>query len=467
MRATLGTLVLAVILVIAGCRSSTARPETATDTAVDSTTTTLSPTTTGGLCSDCEPRRRLPVVEPLETDGLPDLSRSYHMSVADMNGDGIGDLVLTHHQNPCGADKAPAQHEKAGCPPPSELTRSTERDGVYLGTGSGSFEYSPEPLLSYLDRHGCVAADFNVDGRLDLFCGIGGQSGNATEKTDELFIAQPDGTFRNQVEAWELQDPARRSRLELTADFNRDGYPDLFTTAAKPKTEGTESHSRLWLNDGGRRFVPAPDWGLDGLNIGAGSRLSLAGNSDYVALLTVEEGVSAYANTGNRFEALPMPAAWQRSSTVILMDDIDDDGDQEFLVGLGPLGLGIFHPNSGESDLLEPGFHVRTIASGDFDGDGHRDVYLVAQGADCQSAEVGAYGGPNKSTGQSGGLNGRDAVAFGPSFSVFIPIPHTTQGCGDNAVATDTDGDGDDEIIVSNGWKRAWGPYFIVDMTSS
>lgn len=409
---------------------------------------------------------RTPFIRPLETDGLPDLSRSYRMTLADINADGNDDLLIAHHQNPCldKTDEIAADH---GCPSEGVIPSTYDFDGIYLSTGTGSFEYSDQLFLRRADRHGCVAADFNIDGRIDVFCGIGGGKGKKTDKTDELFIAESDGTFVDRTDEWGLDDPARRSRLEVAADFNGDGFPDLFTTAGPAVLEGAESFSRLWLNDGGQGFVPAPSWGLDGYTYRGREHISLAGNASVLAFDSAENGLSAYRVVGQRFESIPMPPSWQGISTQIRLADVDGDDDPEFLVGLGEVGIGLFHPTTGESSLLETGVDVADIAAGDFDGDGHIDIFVLTAGSDCLSGSVKDYGGPNPETGQTGGVSGQHVVAFGPVFSEFKPFAHPMQGCGDAALSTDVDRDGDDEIVVSQGWGRSWGPYYIVDFTTS
>jgi hypothetical protein len=133
------------------------------------------------------------------------------------------------------------------------------------------------------DRHGCTAGDINRDGRVDLHCGIGAGSGEGT-KQDELWIAQPDGTYVNQVASWGLVDPYGRGRRSLMFDFNNDGLLDLYTTNLGFRADGQRSENILWVNHGdpatrgsgfveqrvgatgswGERCVADGDWNNDG-----------------------------------------------------------------------------------------------------------------------------------------------------------------------------------------------------------
>jgi hypothetical protein len=101
--------------------------------------------------------------------GLPTAVTSYSVRARDIDGDGLRDLLFVHHDGPT---------------------------QLYTNTGDG-FELRTtfvDTLYGEIDRHDCAWADVDVDGRLDLYCVKGAQQGTS-EKHNELWLQQPDGTF--------------------------------------------------------------------------------------------------------------------------------------------------------------------------------------------------------------------------------------------------------------------------------
>ena len=73
---------------------------------------------------------------------------------------------------------------------------------------------------------GCVAADFNEDGKTDLFVTTAGYNA-ATNGYDALLWGNGDGTFTEGARAAGINDPGWHSGAAV-GDVNGDGRPDLF-----------------------------------------------------------------------------------------------------------------------------------------------------------------------------------------------------------------------------------------------
>jgi hypothetical protein len=114
-----------------------------------------------------------------------------------------------------------------------------------------------------VDRHQCAAGDVDGDGRLDIFCVVGGDSGSGPKKTpNELWIQQPDGTFVNEGAALP-DDPYGRGREAVMFDANGNGRLDILVGNVSPRNDGQPSPNRLFLNEGPNGWRPAPEFGLD------------------------------------------------------------------------------------------------------------------------------------------------------------------------------------------------------------
>ncbi len=143
------------------------------------------------------------------------------LGIADMNGDGNLDLVIPNHQAPT-------------------IT-------ILLGDGKGSFHPAPSSPIdahSYPHPHGVAVADFNSDGHPDVATDSWGNN------QVELLIGDGAGGLKSPGQFFVTgHRPYERLR---TADFNRDGHPDLVTTNLD---DGTVS---ILLGDGKGSFRPTP-----------------------------------------------------------------------------------------------------------------------------------------------------------------------------------------------------------------
>ena len=125
------------------------------------------------------------------------------------------------------------------------------------------------------DRHDCVSADFDGNGLVDFYVTGGRGSSNDTKagRANELWLQTEPGVYRNRAKSWGVEDLCGRSHYAGTADFNQDGWPDLYVGNADPRIDtedpcdaivGSET-SHLFINTGERRFADETTaWGLTG-----------------------------------------------------------------------------------------------------------------------------------------------------------------------------------------------------------
>jgi len=152
---------------------------------------------------------------------IPAGSQPNDLALADMNGDGHLDLVIPNHQTPY-------------------IT-------ILLGDGKGGFTPapgSPFDVHSNPHSHGVAVADFDGDGRPDVV------TDSWADNQVELLAGDAHGGLHLPGRFFAVgHRPYERLR---TADFNRDGHPDIVTTNLD---DGTVS---ILLGDGKGGFHPAP-----------------------------------------------------------------------------------------------------------------------------------------------------------------------------------------------------------------
>jgi hypothetical protein len=143
------------------------------------------------------------------------------IAVADMNGDGNPDLVIANTGTPY-------------------LT-------VLLGDGRGGFKSSPHSPFateSYPHVHGVVAADFMGDGKLAVITDSWGH--------DQILLIPGDGNGNLLLPGTPFHTGKRPYQRLRSADFNRDGKPDVVTT------DLDSNAVTILLGNGRGGFVEAP-----------------------------------------------------------------------------------------------------------------------------------------------------------------------------------------------------------------
>ena len=343
--------------------------------------------------------------------GLGGVDLTWSAAVADVNADSWPDVFVVQHFH--------AAH-----------LWLNNHDGTFREVNAGNFKAG--------DRHDCLAADFNADGREDIFCSIGTDRGTAL-KSNELFIQQPDHTFTEQAYQWYVSDPAGRGRNSAVLDANNDGYPDLYSGTAALRSDGLPSPNRLYLNTGHGSMLDSPAMGLD-LDIGSRCAHTVDYNSDgWPDLLVCGDigGLHLFKNDrGRGFEDVSAILGAQASAVDAAMVDVNHDGRPDLLTLTSNTlaerlqrADGTFAPPHAILAL----HNGMALAVGDVNADHNPDIYVVG--------------------GRSGNTNAPDYLLLGNATGGFStqPIPETTVGYGDRVYPLDYNHDGLTDFLVLNG----------------
>jgi hypothetical protein len=286
------------------------------------------------------------------------------IAVADMNGDGNLDLVIANTGTPF-------------------IT-------ILLGDGKGGFRPSPHsPFFtqSYPHVHGIALGDFNGDGKLDIVTDSWGH--------DQILMLLGDGAG-NLILPGRLFNTGKRPYQRLrSADFNKDGKPDIVTT------DMDSNAVSILLGDGKGELRDAP-------------------GSPFPA------GVSPWAiaiddiNKDGNLDLVVLP--YDR--------DITDPKQLAVTVLLGN-GKGGFTKMSGSPLSLTGCRGPDRVATGDLSGHGFRDIVVSC----AQNNKLMVY-----------------QCSKEGAFQVSMRDVQT--GWSGLAIV-DLNGDGKDDIIVSNGILEA------------
>lgn len=319
---------------------------------------------------------------------------------------------------------------------------------LLLNDGAGHFTARPSSGLETKSHPGnAVFADFDNDGKLDIFLG-NGQTGYA--EADELFVGNGDGSFRDVSKTSLPRRPAQPTNGLVSCDYDDDGDLDVFVSTYGVSVKN--GWKQLWENDG------------------YGTFRNVAEERGFHALPT---GNYWNARTGKGREAEPVDATDIVGANGFGIDCGDVNGD-----GIADIYMAaISHADGSDSSRLwsdptqlllgsgAPDGHVFTnvflerglpynegdidAAMVDYDSDGRLDLsvtrddkYEGAYTAEAQKSWLGLYrqndDGSFDDVGMRSGINDRT-----------VPPPaKPTMKKGQNLAWSDIDHDGDPDLLV-------------------
>jgi hypothetical protein len=323
---------------------------------------------------------------------------------------------------------------------------------LMLAGPRGRFTRTASGALRLRDRHGCAAADVDADGRLDLFCSVGANRGtNMT--SHELWLAIGTRERQQRTADYGVNDPFGRGRTATFIHLDADRYPELFVANEPQRSDALPSHDRLYVNDAGRRFLSAPQQGLDrsmGGTCATAGDVDADGDEDLIVCASeawggLPRGIRIFENAAGRLRHATRSLGVRPIGDVdALVADFDGDGQVDDLARLGSGGLRVSVGSADGQALVyrrAVTFGVN-LAAGDVDGDGRQDLYVQRGGSGNQ---------PDLLL-----VNRRQGRAW-----VSQRIPQTRAGLADDVVALDHDRNGLDDFFVTNG-RMSRGPVQLI-----
>jgi hypothetical protein len=311
--------------------------------------------------------------------------------------------------------------------------------GVYFGRG---------------DRHGCAAADVDGNGSLDLYCAFGGMRGTGI-KANQLWLDPGGPAGALDPRAGQAPEPLGRGRVVAFLDVDGDGLKDLFVGHETNRVDGLPSGNRVYLRDGPARFralkrsgiaTDLAAWAVDSADVDRDGRpdLLLVYHDPKAAVPT--SGIRLYRNTGGRFRDVTgrhrIRSIGERDAALARLDG---DGRVD-LVQLSAARIRISLQRQGRFVNV----YERRVAGGvavgvgDVDGDGDLDLYILRQKSRRTDKDVLL-------------LNG----GAGRSWRA-VSVPSRHGGRADDVLPIDHDQNGLMDFLVLNGAGPGKGPIQLI-----
>jgi hypothetical protein len=305
----------------------------------------------------------------------------WSIAVADLNGDGKPDIVVSNHSGSI---------------------------GVLLGKGNGSLQ----PAVAYdtggLYSHSIAVADLNKDGKVDLvisndFCP------SLNESCLSVLLGNGDGTFQSATTydagGYPFASGPAISIPIFIADLNGDGKPDLVVGNATDRNQVANGIVGVLLGKGNGTFYPVRRYNSGGFGLSGAvlADVNRDGKLDVVvancggATSCAAAKVGVLLGNGNgTFQAVKTygTGGWGSFAYPVAVADVNNDGNPDILVGnecvqqngvcVDEATIGILLGNGDgtfqTSVTYGVGQYLASFAVADLNGDGKLDVAVAGDG---------------------------------------------------------------------------------------
>ncbi len=281
------------------------------------------------------------------TEKLPTApDRTYSAALADLNGDGSLDLVVSNDR--------------------------PDRKVIYLNDGRGNFRAAGNFGRAEWPTRYITVADLNGDGHPDII--VANRSSNPAKPVPSyLCLNDGKGGFPNEIPL-----PTQSATIIVAADLDGDGKIDLFV----PHRDGGQSF--IFWNDGTGKFAASP------VPFGSRSstaRAAVAADMDGDGIIDLiigdaKTGLFIYRGKGQRSFEEPFPLGEKSGAPCsISVLDMNHDGTPDLVVGRQEARGSIFFNQSHaktlsfqESEWNDGKGSLYGLALGDLNGDGWPDI---------------------------------------------------------------------------------------------
>ncbi len=360
---------------------------------------------------------------------------AYSVAIADLNGDGKKDIVIAN-----------------GCQNNSDCTSGGV--GVLLGNGDGTFQTAQSYSSGGIAASSVVIAKLNSDSKADLAVANQCYDSSCSSGGVSILLGQGDGTFQ----MGQSYPSGGVAALSVTAgDFNGDGKPDLAVANQCASATDCSATTGVLLGNGHGAFQSAvtyPSGGYKGASVATGdfngdahADLVVAAQCQSSTNCTVGNLGVLIGNGDGTFRSPKNYSSAGNTASSVSVAQLSSDGNADLVVSnqcqmVSNCAQGLVAVLLGKSDgtfqtaqtYVSDGVFAQSVVTADLNRDGQTDVAVVNQcqtGSSCSGTVTILLG------------NGNGTLQSPPTYS--------SSGYDADSVAIgDLNGDGKPDLVVAD-----------------